>query len=490
MTRLHVSFLFSAADKYLSLVLTIAITAIVARLLSPDEIGVYVIANAALVLSDAMRDFGTSTYIIQEKVPSREGVRTAFTVMAGIGGAMALVLFIAAPLFAAFYAEPRLVPALQLAALGVVVGSFAAIPMSVLRRDMDFKALAFINVGGIVINLLVVVALALAGWSYLSLIIGGVSYYVFAAIAAMVCRPRPWMFVPSLSKWREVLAFGGWSSATTILNNVYVMLPQLLLARTTGFDAAALYSRATILCQLPDRAVVGAVQPVILPALTATAREGGDLKRAYLYALSLLSAVHWPLLLGLAILAEPAVRIVLGPQWDAAAPLLRIMALAWMTMAAASLTFPLLVAAGRVRDALFASLISLPPSAVIVVLAAPHGMTAVAATMLITLPLQVGVALITIRRHVGFIWLELAAAVWKSAFAASIPAAVLLAIASYNDFQPDLSFFLLGLALAGAATGWLVALAVTRHPLLAEVRVVGGFLARLRPPSAVLQVRP
>lgn len=490
MTRLHVSILFSATDKYLSLLVTIAMTAIVARLLSPEEIGVFVVANAVLVLSETLRDFGTGTYIIQERVPSREGVRTAFTVMAAIGGTVSLALFSAAPLFAEFYAEPRLVTALRIASLGILASSFAAVSMSVLRRDMDFRALAFINVGGIIVNLLVAVGLALAGWSYLALVIGGVAGQFFVAIAALICRPNFWMFVPCLSKWREVLAFGGWSSMTTLLNNLYALLPQLLLGRTAGFDAAALYNRATILCQLPDRAVIGAVQPMLLPALTARARMGADLKSAYLYALSLLSAVHWPLLLGLAMLAEPAVRIMLGPQWDAAAPLLRIMALAWLTTAAASLTFPVLVAVGRVRDTLIASLISLPPSALVLVLAAPHGMTAVAASMLVALPLQTVVAMVTIRRHVGFAWTEVASAVWKSAVAASASAVVPLAIASHNGFRADLSFVLLAMAIAGAGAGWLAALAVTRHPLLAEIRTASGFVTRFGPSSAPSRVRP
>ena len=91
---------------------------------------------------------------------------------ATIGGAVSLALFSAAPLFAEFYAEPRLVTALRIASLGILASSFAAVSMSVLRRDMDFRALAFINVGGIIVNLLVAVGLALAGWSYLALVIG------------------------------------------------------------------------------------------------------------------------------------------------------------------------------------------------------------------------------------------------------------------------------------------------------------------------------
>jgi O-antigen/teichoic acid export membrane protein len=485
MVQLHSSLVFSSVDKCLSILITIAMTAIVARVLSPDEIGVYVVANSVLVMSEALRDFGTSSYIIQENVPTRAGVRTVFTVMTCIGAALALVLILSAPMLATFYEEARLTVAIRLATLGIFVSSLSAALLSVLRREMDFKILALINVGGVLVNFLVTVGLAFAGWSYLALIVGGVSYQLFAAAAAMIYRPHFWVFVPSLSKWREVLAFGGWSSATSLLNNFYSMLPQLLLGRMAGLDAAALYNRATILCQLPERAVIGAVYPVVLPALSAKVRTGDDIRSAYLNSLGLLSAIHWPLLLGLAILAEPAVRIVLGPQWDAAAPVVRIMAVAWLTVAVAAMTFPVLVAIGRIRDTLIASLISLPPSAVILVLAAPHGMTMVAAAVLVTLPLQVVVAMLMVRRHIHFTWTEVAVAMWKSAVAGCASAAVPFVVAWHNGFQPAMPYHMIFLALVGACAGWVAMLAATGHPLLAALRATSGHITRFGHSPAV-----
>jgi O-antigen/teichoic acid export membrane protein len=272
------------------------------------------------------------------------------------------------------------------------------------------------------------------------------------------------------------MGFGGYASATTLLNNLYNQLPQLLLGQMIGLDKAGLFSRATTLCQLPDRAIVGAFQPVLLPILSLDARAGKSLKAPYLYGLSLLSSVQWPILICLAILAEPVVRVVLGPQWDQAAPILRIMALAWVVMMPAPLTYPVLVAVGRVRDTLTASFVSLPVSAGVVALAAPHGMQAIAVSMFLTLPIQVGVAVYLIRRQIGFAWTDLFRATAKSTvvclFAAAVPAGCLAAFGA----RPDLPIPVLILAVAGAAIGWLAGLVATRHPLLAELRATAGLV--------------
>jgi O-antigen/teichoic acid export membrane protein len=474
----RLSYIFSGIDKYVSLLLTLALTAIVARLLRPDEIGVFVVSYGIVLLGETVRDFGASAYIVQEKDLTAHDIKTTFTVVFGVSLLIAGGLGLAAPWIGHLYSDPRLAPATQIAAIGIVAGAFAAPPTALLRREMRFRTLAVINIAGLAINLIGTLGLIALGWRYLSLPMGALMQSVFVAVAAILWRREFWIFRPCLVHWRRIIGFGGYASATTLLNNLYNQLPQLLLGQMIGLDKAGLFSRATTLCQLPDRAVVGAFQPVLLPILAMDARAGKSLKAPYLYGLSLLSSVQWPVLICLAILAEPVVRVILGPQWDEAAPILRIMAVAWLVMMPAPLTYPVLVAAGRVRDTLTASFVSLPVSAAIVALAAPHGMKAIAASMFLTLPIQVGVAVYLIRKQIGFAWVEFFHATTRSAvvclFAAAVPAGCLAMFGA----RPDLPIPVIALTTAGAAVGWLVGLVATRHPLLTELRATAGLVRR------------
>ena len=101
-------------------------------------------------------------------------------------------------------------------------------------------------------------------------------------------------------------------------------------------------------------------------------------------------------------MAQPIILIWLGPTWLEIVPLVRILCIAYLSLFAACLTYPVLVAVGSVRDALVSSLISLPPSLLVIFAASFFGVKAVAASALLTLPFQAAVAIYFIRRHLGF----------------------------------------------------------------------------------------
>ncbi|WP_048708543.1 oligosaccharide flippase family protein [Microvirga massiliensis] len=479
LTQLRRSLLFSGLDRYAGLAIGLASTALIARLLSPDEIGVFAVASAIVVVTNSLREFGTVTYIVQERDLVPDGVRTTVTLVIASSLLTALALAFAAAPLARLYAEPRLEPVIHISSVGLVAGSLAGPTLGLMQREMDFRSVAIINFASTVINLVASLFFIALGFGYLSLPLAAFASAATISVLALSMRRQFWMYKPCLRQWRKVLSFGGYSSATAFLNASFEMLPQLLLGRFAGFNAVGLYSRAAVLAQMPNRAIVGAFQPVILPAFAAKARAGEELKTAYLHGLCLLSCVQWPAFLCLALLAGPVVRLLLGEQWDAAAPVLRMLALASLVMAPAPLTYPVLVASGHIRDTLTSSVISLPISACIVTAAALHGAGTVAASMLIILPLQVGVAMALIRRRLDLSWNEIAASVRRSAavtlLTASVPATCLAVGGPWADLQSSLLF----LAVVGSMLAWLAGLCLTAHPLLAELRIAAEGFHRL-----------
>ena len=476
MTELHRPIVFSFLDRYSVIALNLVMTTIVARLMTPDEIGVFVIGAALVVLMETLRDFGVSSYLIQEREITEGGVRTAFTAMLILSLIFAIGIYLLAGPIARFYGDQRIEPVLHITAFGFLFGPFVAPNMALLRRDLSFGSIALINVSGAAANFIGTLSLAAFGAGYLSLAWGALASSITVALVVNVLRRQFWIFCPSIQAWRKVAAFGGYSSATALVNAIFQLLPQLVLGRTLSLDAVGIYSRAVIICQLPDRAIVGALQPLILPALAAQERRGDDLKKNYLLAIGYLTAVLWPGLVCLALLADPLVALLLGAQWSATAPLVRIMAIGSLFLAPAALTYPTLVAVGRVRDTLTSSLVSLPISTAIVSVSSFIGLKAVAASMLVTAPFQVWIALSYVRRHVRFAWIDIAIAVRKSVLVALFTALPPAAAVALSGFRFDLSMTTMAVSLAGAVAGWLLGLAITAHPLLAGLR---GFIVQM-----------
>jgi O-antigen/teichoic acid export membrane protein len=193
-------------------------------------------------------------------------------------------------------------------------------------------------------------------------------------------------------------------------------------------------------------------------------------KEPYLRALGYITVFFWPALVLLAILAYPAVLLLLGHQWLGAVPLLQVMAVAGLAWFPVMLTSPVLLAVGANRDRVLAVLITRAVSGFVLCCAAYFGVMAMALSRLATLPFQMIVSLWFVRRQVAFAWSEVSAAVWKSAVVTASSAAGPICVVALSDSGFNLPIGATGAAVLLAAVGWLVGALATRHPALLEVR--------------------
>jgi O-antigen/teichoic acid export membrane protein len=169
MTGLHRPIVFSFLDRYSVIALNLVMTTIVARLMTPDEIGVFVIGAALVFLMETLRDFGVSSYLIQEREITEGGVRTAFTAMLILSLIFATGIYLLAGPIARFYGDQRIETVLHITAFGFLFGPFVAPNMALLRRDLSFGSIALINVSGAAANFIGTLSLAAFGAGYLSL---------------------------------------------------------------------------------------------------------------------------------------------------------------------------------------------------------------------------------------------------------------------------------------------------------------------------------
>ena len=478
MNGLRRSIAFSAVERYGAYVIGLAGMAGAARLLTPRDFGVFALASILVVLVDVLRDFGTGSYIVQLRELTREAVRGSVTVMLLISLGATLLLAAAALPAAAFFNEPELTGLMLVIAAASLTNPLATPPAAMLRRDMAFDTLAAIGLFAAFLQVSVLLLLAWQGFGAASLAWGSLAAGLGRAAASNLARPVPWAFRPSFSGWRPALVFGGWSSATAFVNVLHGNAAQLLLGRLLGAVPVGLYDRALTICMLPDRLVVSAMNPVLLPALAEHVRRGGTVREPYLLGLRHMAAVQWPALVCLILLADPIVMLLLGPQWHEVPHLVRLMAGGMFWLVPAFLSYPTLVVLGRVRETLTTSLITVPPSLAVLTFAAMHSLEAVAASSWITAPLQIFVVVSVIRRHTGILWREILGAVAPGAVVALASVAGPLAAMSVYGFRLDLPLGALLIAVPVSAMATFVALRASGHPLQAEIESLVALLLR------------
>ncbi len=461
--------LLATAERYAVIVANFATLAIVSRLLTPAEIGVSVVGFSALALILSAREFATTNFIIQHKDLRPEHARAAFTVLLLASLAISAVILASAGGLASIYSEPNLEPFIQVIAISILVEVVGAPIAALLRREMAFGRLAIINVTGALVNAGFTISLAALGFSYMSFAWGFLASAVAIALVSLVFWPKWSIFKPSLGEWRGVVTFGWYHGLNVYLYRAFESMPYLVLGRILSFEAVALYNRAFTICELPNRVLLRGLDVFLLPLFSKEFRNGKGLRDMYLRSLELITAVQWPALILVVILADPIVRFLLGDQWLESVPLVRIMALASLLTSSGGLNYPVLVAVGAMRDVLMRSLITWPTSAVIIAGAAFFGLKAAVLSWLVVMPFQAFVSIYFVQRHVEIGWRDFASPIKKAAGVAFCSGVGALSVIFYTGGGFDLSYSATAVAALLSAMGWGIGLWLTAHPLLLEI---------------------
>lgn len=474
-------------QRYLVMAINFATLAAISRLLTPHEIGTSAVGTAIAIFAISIREFASNQYFILRRELKTEDIRGAFTVMLILTLAISGSLAVLAPWLAASFGDPGLVHYLQLLALTFVIELFSVVLIALLQRDMSFDRLAVMSVASAALGSGLSVVLAATGFSYMSIAWGWFAAAVTSSALGIFFRRDIAIFKPMRGKWREMLVFGGYNGVVVVLQKAYESMPYVAIGRLLPLSAAGIYNRSLSLAQLPQKLVLGSVFNLMLPVMSQHVRAGTSVKEPYLRAIAYIIAVQWPALIMLAVLAYPIVGLVLGPQWLQAVPVVQILVLAAVFAFCTELNAATLISLGGIRDIMLRCLVTLPLCVVVLCAAANFGLTALALSFFITIPLQEGVMFHAVQRRVGFAWRELGAVLRQGAVVAAC--AVLGPLALVASMGNELS---LGMALVAAvmsAIGWFGGLWLTRHPLLAELQDMAAAVARHRLVGQVLDLR-
>jgi O-antigen/teichoic acid export membrane protein len=469
MAGARLSLAVAFAEKYTLMLLALAGGMLMARLLTPQQIGVYSIAAVAAGMAHILRDFGVGQYLIATREIGRQEQRAALTVSLACACLLATVLMLAAPLLARFYGVPELQPALSLLSLNFLLLPVASQTLCLLRRSMRVGAIYAINVTHGAAQLAITAWLALRGYGTLSLAGGSVGASVTLLVAALLLRPRGMSWLPGLKGVRAVLAFGLASAGGNLIDEMGVAAPDLIVGRLLGAAEVALLGKAQGLLSLFNQAIGSAVSPVVFPLYSQQAREGGDLRGTYLLTVSHMTAISWPFFTFLGILPLPVIKLLYGIQWDEAATLMRIMCLPVALYSMFTMSRHLFAALGQVRAQARLDTAAVALRVGLLLPAALADLRWVAVAVAAGALYRVWLTGRLLSQLAGIGWTDLRSATAGSAQLALWTSAAPLAAAFCSGGSAQTGAPALAAAMACALAFWLLGLRRLRHPLGQEL---------------------
>lgn len=478
MTAVRRSLVYSVLDSYSALVLQLAGTVVIARILTPEQTGIFAVAAVFAALASTFRDFGVAEYLIQERELTDDTIRASLAVNIAVSWIMAALLFCLAPTAAAFYRSSGVGDVMRVQSVNFLLIPFGAVTMAWFRREMNFKPIFIVGLLANTTSTAVGIVLALKGFGFMSLAWASLAGVVVTVAASICLRPRTFPRWPGLKGIRRVVQFGKYASGIYIFGQIGRGAPEMIIGRARDMAAVGMFNRAYGIVEIFHRLIVRSIIPVCLPYFAKEARETGTPRRALITTISYLTAIGWPFLACLGVVAYSAIRIMYGTQWMEAVPFAKIVCAA----AAIELVyFPAteaLLAVGRARHGNQLQFLTQGARIVGLLAAIPFGLAGACWGLVGAALFGALVSHIYLARIVSLSFRDVVGALWPSL---QLTLAVLLPLLGLVGWIPinESNYIPIGLG-GGAFCGliWIALLRCLSHPLWVEIKQAAGTSGR------------
>jgi O-antigen/teichoic acid export membrane protein len=446
-------------------------TMIIARLLTPEQLGIYAIVAGISSLLAAFKNFGTSNYLVQTNELSKKSVGAALTVSAVISSIVGLMLFAGADPIADFFGQPEMELVAKILAINFLFSPVLGIGTAILVRLQRFRELIAIEIGAGAIGAITSILLVLAGFGPVALAYGTVAHSLSGFGFMVLLRLPAFTLRPRLSGLHSVLNFGAWSSGVAMLNQVAARGNEIIIGKQLGVEATAVFDKGLALPRLVAEQILIEILRVLLPVFAEKRRAGVGNKATYLKYLGILASILGPAYAFLAVYAGPLVDILFGDQWAAAVPIATLAAIELMIATPFLLGEKVMIAEGRVRRLFMIKVKEVLVRAVVIVLLIQFGLIAVSAGFIVSAVAYAYMIHLELSRTMGISGRELANTLLGPALAAVLTASLCVSSRMLWEFSGPMAP-VQGLFLGGVVSlvAWMAMAASFNWPVFQLVR--------------------
>jgi O-antigen/teichoic acid export membrane protein len=301
---------------------------VLARLLSPDEFGVFAAALVVLGISSILSELGVGPAIVQRPTLEARHLRAGFTLSLLLSHAVAVLVWAGAPAIAGFFQLPELTQVVRGASLMFVFHGIAAVAQGLAQRELRFRWLAGVEAGAFGAGFVLAgPVLAWFGFGVWALVGAHLTQHFLRMVVLLVGQPHPKQLLLERRAINDLLYFGGGFTLARIGNYIAGQGDKLVAGRWLGAQALGLYVHAYQLITAPATLVGLVLDRVLFPTMALVQREPARLARAYRSGVAVCALIILPASVVVAIVASEIVLVLLGPAWAGVVMPLRILAL-------------------------------------------------------------------------------------------------------------------------------------------------------------------
>lgn len=362
-----------AFEKLISQIAQFIFAVILARILDPSDYGIVGMLGIFLAIASTFQDSGMGSALIQKQDRTERDYSTVFYYNLFVAIVCYLLLFVFAPTIASFYHTPILKDVTRVVSLHLIISAFGAINWTRLSIEMRFKEQSVISVASMFVASLLGIILAVQGFGVWALVFQS----IFGAILTCILTIYVTKWLPksgfSISSFKRLFGYGSRLLGSSLINTIYNNIYTLIIGRVFSPSQVGYYTRANGYAILPGGIIQGMALKVNFPILSTMQDDNERLLRAYRKLLSLPMYLLYPILIGMAVVAEPLIQVMIGDVWLPCVPMLQILCVGYMFGPLTHFNLNLLYVKGRTDLVLKLELIKKPIAFAILIITIPLG---------------------------------------------------------------------------------------------------------------------
>ena len=349
---------WSLTSQGVRMILQLASTVILARLLSPEDFGIFAMILPVAALAGLLQDFGLNQAIIHKENLTADQINAMFWINLAITAFLAVCLIVFSPLVAAFYGESRVAPLVSAWSIMLIMGGLSFGQYAQLARAFRFRALALIDVACALVAFSTSVGISYLWPSYWALWFGGfASLFTWTVLtfSTRIWRPGWWTRGVKLD---GMFTFGMNLMFVSLADFASRNVDNILIGRNFGGHVLGLYDRAYKLLLYPLENLGAPLSRVMIPVLSRMQNDPDAFRRAFLQMSGVLGLVYIP---GMAVAigcSHDVVRIFLGEKWLSIVPIFYWLGFVGLLQPFISSCSWLLISQGRSKELMYVSVSS------------------------------------------------------------------------------------------------------------------------------------
>lgn len=300
------------------------VSIVLARLVKPEAYGTIALVTVFSTILQVFVDSGMANALIQKKEADEVDFSTVFFFNIIICVILYLGIFFMAPFIAAFYEQEELVPIIRVLCLTVIVSGIRNVQQAYVSKTMQFKRFFFSTIGGTVVAAVVGIVMAYMNFGVWALVVQQVlNTAVGTLILWFSVKWRP-KYQFSISRLKGLFSYGWKLLVASLLDRIYNELWSLIIGKMYSSADLAYYNRGN---QFPNVIVANintSIDSVLLPTMSEAQDHRDRVRGMTRRAIKTSTYLMMPLMMGLAICAEPIVRLLLTETWLPCVPYLRV----------------------------------------------------------------------------------------------------------------------------------------------------------------------